>query len=273
MNEIMTKSLFKISFYIFLAMSLLTGCNEEDGPKKAESEVDLSDPNDVKIFMGHFGDNKKERREFWEKIEGKKASIEGENTEVKSYDNSIYFKGTGVTCVASDLYKHHILKHVDGDNFKCTGTYDSYNVYVGNRVGVSLRYQPTEEAKVLYDKRPEVTKRTDLDAHKESLKMGGMTQILREQYWDAELSGKLMYVQASVGEVTSSSLLMDSKVLYFNSNIVCSINPRDEYLIRNIRKGENFVCAGKASETYIQLGDGPSVFTIYYDPTVGKLVK
>lgn len=266
----MIRSFYKICLFIILSGFLLTGCNEEDGPKKSESEVDLSDPNDVKIFMGHFGDRKEARRRFWEKIDGSKVSFEGEISNIDTYDNTISFKGAGVTCEAPDLYKHHLLKQVEGEKFKCTGTYDSYKVYVGNKVGVTLKYQPTEDAKLFYDQKPEITRRTDINAHKESVKMGAMTQIMREQYWDAELSGKLMYVNALVGEVTSSSLLLDSKILYLNSNIVCSIQPRDEYLIREIRKGQNFRCAGKASEKYVQLGEGPSVFTIYYDPTVGK---
>jgi len=251
-----------------LSLLVLGGCNEEDGPKKLESEVDLLNPNDVKIFMGHFGDDGQSRLEFWKKVENKEAVFKGKISKINTYDYTLSYPNSGVDCKFANLYKHHLLKQNKGDEFECTGVYEDYKTYVGDKVRVTVKYVPSEEAKLKYDAPPEITKFTDIDAHSLSLKMSKMTQLLRKDFWEAEVAEKEMYVEGIVGEVSSPNLLLDARVVYYNKNVICAVGARDEYLIRNLKKGDSFLCAGKTGSNYVHL-EGKSVFTIYFDPEMG----
>jgi hypothetical protein len=247
---------FYFANLIFLfAMSLtLSGCNEEDGPKKNEADVILSDPIEVKTFMGHISGSDEEivqkRKTFFTKARSTKVNYTGKIRSIDDLtDVEVEFEGGGIVCQVPESFKHHALKMSKGQEFHCTGTYNSFTS-LGGRVTVSVTYQPTEKMIEFFDTPPKIDTFTDIDALDEIHKMDTMTDMEREPYWEAQLNGKIVYATGIVQDVTrSASIFLNAMVVFRNDRILCSISEKDEYLIKKLQKGQSFVCAGKLSSS------------------------
>lgn len=254
-----------------LALVFLVGCNEEELPKVAESEVDLSNPHEVKVFMGHFHDDKEGRQLFWYKVLGRDVTFAGEVKDRRLGDELIFQTG-GVSCIIPKDFLHHGLRTDLGNEFECTGTYKDYNVYIGQRVSVSIAYAPTAAAIKKYNTPPKITRSTSLNARVLTLDMPNMYEGERELYWLDNVVGKEVFIESRVASnIPVAMLFFGGEINYDDTRIRCVVGREYQYLVESISEGEQFTCAGEVDETYRIYDSGGKIgFNIIYDPSLSK---
>lgn len=256
---------------IFMVFLALTGCKETE-KKILESDVNLASPASVSAYMEQLSDKEK-RKQYFSKVIGHKVSYSAKINPKSDFHRGEVSMGGGVKCEIPEGYKHHVLNTSHGKLFACLGKYVSYERYIGGAIGLTISYEPTPDTIAKFNVVPNHANFTAFDARQAAKEMTSLTKIQRENFWESSVKSRLSFVSGKVADVEPAGLLTSAQVTFLQMDqdtaVICGIPERYEYIIYNLKRGDDFLCGGLISENYVELLGG-LFFKVIFDPTVGR---